>query len=68
MATMLIGFVLQSQYIKAYRACQSKATSWLLLLRFMDSTILATSVPANQKGEQPKSVIKGLPEQFGSTR
>ena len=34
----------------------------------MDAAILATSYSADQKGKQPKSVIKGLPEQFGSTR
>ena len=34
----------------------------------MDSTTLVTSISADQKGKQPKSVIKGLPKQFGSTR
>ena len=34
----------------------------------MDSKMLATSISADQKGKQPKSVIKGLPEEFGPTR
>ena len=34
----------------------------------MDSTILATSISPEQKDKQPKSVIKGFPEQFSSTR
>ena len=33
----------------------------------MDWTILATSIFADQKGKQTKSIIKGLPEQFEST-
>ena len=44
-----------------------QAARCLLSFHFMDSTILATSFTAEQKGKQPKSVIKGLPEQFGST-
>ena len=43
-------------------------SSCLLSLHFMDSTILATSISADQKGKQPKSVIKDLSEQFGSAR
>ena len=34
----------------------------------MESTISSTGISADQKGKQPKSVIKGLPEQLGSAR
>ena len=30
--------------------------------------MLATSISTDQKDKHPKSVTKGLPEQFGSTR
>ena len=44
------------------------AASCLLSLHFMDSTILTNSTSADQKGKQAKSFIKGLPEQFVSTK
>ena len=34
----------------------------------MDLKILAATISADQKGKQPKSIIKGLIEQFGSTK
>ena len=52
----------------AMELAKVKVASCLLSLHFMDSTILATSISTDQKGKEPKSVIKGLPEQFGTTR
>ena len=34
----------------------------------MESEIFSTGISADQKCKQPKSVIKGLPEQLGSGR
>ena len=39
-----------------------QAVNCLLSLHFLDSTILVTSFSTDQKGKQPKSVMKGLPE------